>query len=128
MHGRAATDGLAADPSYGRARVELVAPGQDILSTARNGDYELRSGSSMAAAEVSGGLVLMAGARRDLGGAALRTALLAAARPTTLPVAAGALDVAAALRRVLPPGRWHSGLSATRARRAARRASSRLRG
>ena len=55
----------------------------------------------MAAAQVSGAAVLLASARPALGWAAMRSALLGSARPTSLPVAAGRLDVAGALRRVL---------------------------
>jgi len=106
---------LAPTASYGRISVDLAAPGEGILSTARTGGYELRSGTSMAAAQVSGALVLLASARPDLGWEALRTALLGAARPSALPVAAGRLDIAAALRRVLPPSRWRSQVSALRA-------------
>jgi subtilisin family serine protease len=101
--------------SFGRASVDLSAPGQDILATARGGSYELRSGTSTAAAQVSGALALMAGARPALGGEALRAALLAAARPSSLPVAAGALDIAAALRRVIGHGRSRSSVRAARA-------------
>jgi subtilisin family serine protease len=106
---------LAPTASYGRVSVDLAAPGEDILSTARGGGYELRSGTSMAAAQVSGALVLLASARPDLGWDALRGALLGAARPSALPVAAGRLDVAAALRSVLPGSRWRSQVSALRA-------------
>jgi subtilisin family serine protease len=106
---------LAPTASYGPISVDLAAPGEDILSTARGGGYELRSGTSMAAAQVSGALVLLASARPDLGWQALRAALLGGARPSALPVAAGRLDVAAALRTVLPAGRWRSRVSALRA-------------
>jgi subtilisin family serine protease len=92
--------GLAPRASFGRSTVDLCAPGQDILSTARGGGYELRSGTSTAAAQVSGALALLAGARPGQSGDALRTALLGAARRTSLPVAAGALDIGAALRRL----------------------------
>jgi subtilisin family serine protease len=95
---------LAPMASFGRASVDLAAPGQGILSTARGGGYELRSGTSTAAAQVSGTLALMAGAQPFLGGEALRAALLASARPSSLPVAAGALDVSAALRHLLGRG------------------------
>jgi subtilisin family serine protease len=107
---------LAPSASFGRASIDLAAPGQDILSTARSGGYELRSGSSMAAAQVSGAAVLLASARPDLGWEAIRAALLGSARPTALPVAAGRLDVAGALRRVLGAGRRRSQVSAKRAR------------
>ena len=86
---------LAPSASFGRSSVDLAAPGEEILSTARGGGYELRSGSSMAAAQVSGAAVLLASARPDLGWRGMRSALLGSARPTSLPVAAGRLDVAA---------------------------------
>src|SRR5512133_3259014 len=53
---------LARSASFGRSTVDLAAPGEEILSTARGGGYELRSGSSMAAAQVSGAAVLLASA------------------------------------------------------------------
>jgi subtilisin family serine protease len=95
---------LAADANYGRATVDLSAPGVGILSTGRGGRYEVRSGSSMAAAYVSGALAVLAGARPDLGWKALRDALLSSARPTRLPVAAGRLDIRRALAAVRPDG------------------------
>jgi subtilisin family serine protease len=99
---------LAPRASFGRTTVDLSAPGRDILSTARDGGYELRSGTSTAAAEVSGALALLAGARPALSGDALRAAVLGAARRTSLPVAAGALDIGAAMRRVLGRARARS--------------------
>jgi subtilisin family serine protease len=106
---------LAQSASFGRATIDLAAPGEEILSTARGGGYELRSGSSMAAAQVSGAAVLLASARPDLGWEGMRAALLGSARPTSLPVAAGRLDVAGALRRVLGARRARSQVSAERA-------------
>jgi subtilisin family serine protease len=105
---------LAPSASFGRSTVDLAAPGEDILSTARGGGYELRSGSSMAAAQVSGAAVLLASARPALGWPGMRSALLGSARPTSLPVAAGRLDVAGALRRVLGAKRGRSQVSAER--------------
>jgi subtilisin family serine protease len=103
---------LAPSASFGRASVDLAAPGEDILSTARGGGYELRSGSSMAAAQVSGAAVLLASARPGIGWEAMRAALLGSARPTSLPVAAGRLDVAGALRQVLGTRRTRSRVGA----------------
>jgi subtilisin family serine protease len=106
--GVAATDaggGLAAISDYGSG-ADIAAPGQDILSTALGGGYEWRTGTSMAAPQVTGALVLLAAARPSLDGAGLRDALLRGLRRTGLPVGAGALDVGAALRRVIPPGAW----------------------
>jgi subtilisin family serine protease len=106
---------LAPSASFGRASIDLAAPGEEILSTARGGGYELRSGSSMAAAQVSGAAVLLASARPNLGWEGMRAALLGSARPTSLPVAAGRLDVAGALRRVLGAPRRRPQVSAKRA-------------
>ena len=105
---------LAPSASFGRTTVDLAAPGEEILSTARGGGYEVRSGSSMAAAQVSGAAVLLASARPALGWAGMRAALLGSARPTSLPVAAGRLDVAGAVRRVLGIRRGRSQVSAER--------------
>jgi hypothetical protein len=68
----------------------------------------------MAAAQVSGAAVLLASARPALGWPGMRSALLGSARPTSLPVAAGRLDVAGALRRVLGAKRGRSQVSAER--------------
>jgi subtilisin family serine protease len=106
---------LAPSASFGRSSIDLAAPGEEILSTARGGGYELRSGSSMAAAQVSGAAVLLASARPNLGWSGMRSALLGSARPTSLPVAAGRLDVAGALRRVMGAARGRSRVSAKRA-------------
>jgi hypothetical protein len=69
----------------------------------------------MAAAQVSGALALLASAAPGLGWQSLRDALMGSARPSALPVLAGRLDVAAALARVVPAGRWRSKVSAERA-------------
>jgi subtilisin family serine protease len=87
---------------------DLAAPGEQILSTALGGGYEWRTGTSMAAPHVAGALVLLAAARPDLGGAALRDALLGATRRTGLPVATGGLDAGAALKAVIAPDTWKS--------------------
>jgi subtilisin family serine protease len=105
---------LSPRASFGRASVDLAAPGQDILSTARGGGYEFRSGTSTAAAQVSGALALLAGARPALGADALRGALLAAARRSSLPVASGALDIGGALRRIGARARSRSTVRAAR--------------
>jgi subtilisin family serine protease len=106
-----ATDGdslLAAFSNFGH-RVQLTAPGVDILSTARGDRFELRSGTSMAAPEVAAALALLRSARPDLPQADLRDALVQSARhPDTLlgRIGGGALDVAAALHRIVPEARW----------------------
>ncbi len=99
--------GLSDVSDYGPG-ADLAAPGEDVLSTAIDGGYEWRTGTSMAAPHVTGTLALMAAARPDLGGAALRDALLLGARRGTLPVENGALDAAVALRRIIAPGAWRA--------------------
>jgi subtilisin family serine protease len=81
--------------TYGRG-VTLAAPGAELLSIARGGGWELRSGTSMAAAVVSGTAALLAGANGRWRAPELRAALLRSARPGP-PVDAGALDAAGAL-------------------------------
>jgi subtilisin family serine protease len=85
---------------------DVAAPGEEILSTALGGGYEWRTGTSMAAPEVAGALVLLAAARPDLGAGGLRDALFTSARRSGLPVGAGALDIGAALRAVIAPSSW----------------------
>jgi subtilisin family serine protease len=98
--------GLSSVSDYGPG-ADVAAPGEQILATALGGGYEWRTGTSMAAPEVAGALVLLAAARPDLDGKGLRDALLAGVRHTGLPVSAGALDVGAALRGVIDPGAWN---------------------
>jgi subtilisin family serine protease len=97
--------GLSGVSDYGPG-ADVAAPGEEILSTALGGGYEWRTGTSMAAPEVSGALVLLAAARPDLSGDGLRDALLRGVRATGLPFAAGALDVGAALHGVIAPSAW----------------------
>jgi subtilisin family serine protease len=99
--------GLSSVSDYGPG-ADLAAPGEEILSTALGGGYEWRTGTSMAAPEVAGALVLLAAARPDLDGNGLRDALLAGVRHTGLPVSGGALDVGAALHAVIGAGAWKS--------------------
>jgi subtilisin family serine protease len=97
--------GLAAISDFG-AGADLAAPGEDILSTALGGGYEWRTGTSMAAPQVTGALVLLAAARPDLDAAGLRAALLAGTRRGLLDVETGALDAGAALRSVIDAATW----------------------
>lgn len=105
-------DGALSSVSDFGAGADLSAPGEDILSTALGGGYEWRTGTSMAAPAVSGVLALLAAARPDLDGAALRAALLTSARRIGLPVEAGALDAGAALQQVIRPADWRPAPSA----------------
>ena len=100
------TGAFASFSNRGVASVDIAAPGEDVLSTASDGGYELRSGTSMAAPLVSASLALMSAARPELDGTALRSALLGAARREGLLsgiLGAGALDTAAAVSAVAGP-------------------------
>jgi subtilisin family serine protease len=91
----------------GAGTVDMAAPGQGIVSTAMGGDYEIRSGTSMAAPHVAGALALLAAAAPDLGPDALQAAVVDSA--TRLgDVTDGALDIAGAMRRVVSSARWRS--------------------
>jgi len=93
--------------NYGNG-ADIAAPGEDILSTASDGGYEWRTGTSMAAPAVAGTLALLASARPDLDAAGLRNALYAGATKSGLPVGTGSLNAANALRQVIPADSWKS--------------------
>jgi len=61
--------------------VSVAAPGVEVLSTHPGGRFGVHTGTSMAAAHVSGVVALLLQARPDLGPAAVRQALEATARP-----------------------------------------------
>jgi subtilisin family serine protease len=75
--------------NYGPTSVDLVAPGEDILSLVPGGTYALGSGTSMAAPHATGVAALAASARPSLLGqaSALRKHLIRTAR--ALPAATG---------------------------------------
>jgi subtilisin family serine protease len=119
-------------PSFantGLNSVDLAAPGDTILSTARGSGYETRSGTSMAAPFVTASLALLSSARPDMSQAALRGALLSSA-PKRSALSGllggnggGGLDVGAAMHTILPGDLWHT-TSGADAAVAARSASS----
>jgi subtilisin family serine protease len=113
------TGGLSPSSDFGLG-ADVAAPGDGILSTAAGGGYEWRTGTSMAAAQVSGALALLAAARPDLSGPQLRDALYAGARHTALPVQAGRIDVGASLRMLIPSADWKAAPAAAAPRRRAR--------
>jgi subtilisin family serine protease len=103
--------GLLDFANRGLTTVDLAAPGDTILSTARASGYENRSGTSMAAPFVAGGLALLAAARPDMSQAALRGALMSSApRRGGLAglLGSGGLDVGAAMHAVLPGDMWRT--------------------
>lgn len=96
--------GLTTFSGYGHS-VDLAAPGEDVLSTARGGTYAETSGSSVAAAQTSGVIALLAAARPGSSPDQLRAALLAGTRPLKHDlgrVATGRLDAAGAMARLVP--------------------------
>jgi subtilisin family serine protease len=102
----AARDG-SLDPAsnYGPG-AELAAPGDDIVSTARGGTYQLRSGTSMAAAFVSGVAALVAAQHPGGGRTALVRSILAGARPGGPPRGVATLDAGGALRAADARAEW----------------------
>ena len=86
-------------------RVDLYAPGEGILSTARDGDYGVYRGTSMAAPHVAGTLALMESARPTADLTRLRGALGASASPAAIAAATTRrLDPVRAVDAVLPAG------------------------
>lgn len=75
--------------NYGATRVDLAAPGTDILSTARAGGYVKLSGTSMAAPYAAGAAALLLAFRPSLSLAELKNALLSTTDPSASPSLAG---------------------------------------
>ena len=69
-------DTLAPFSNYGANNVHLAAPGAAILTTALGNEYELRSGTSLAAAAVAGVAALALSAQPELSMDQLRSLLL----------------------------------------------------
>ena len=89
-----ADDGLAPYSNYGRANVDVAAPGTDILSTAPGDGVLSLSGTSMATPMVTGVAALTLAHHPWLSATGLKAALLDGARPLpslTGKVATGAL-------------------------------------
>jgi len=74
-------DHLAFFSNFGRTKVDLAAPGVDILSTLPGGTYGLSSGTSMATPHVSGIAALILGFAPDMPTASLRRRILDQAEP-----------------------------------------------
>ncbi len=69
-------DQLPGYANYGPATVDLAAPGDNIYSTLRNGQYGYLSGGSMASPQVAGAAALIASVNRNLTPAQLKTTIL----------------------------------------------------
>jgi subtilisin family serine protease len=78
--------------NYGRLTVQLAAPGGEILSSANDGGYVLKTGTSMAAPMVAGVAALAASVNPGIPAADLRAELMQNAARSPLPVAAGYVD------------------------------------
>jgi subtilisin family serine protease len=71
----------AAFSNYGQARVDLFAPGDDVLSTMPGGTTKAQSGTSMAAPVVSGVAALLMTYFPDLSAAQVKDLILRSVRP-----------------------------------------------
>jgi subtilisin family serine protease len=91
--------------------VNIAAPGTDIVSTSMSGGYELRTGTSMASAIVSGVAALVASQHPDWRWPQLRAAIIDSARHTGLPVAGGAAVDAGAAVAWTPPANFNARLT-----------------
>lgn len=87
------------DSSNFGATVNIAAPAEEILSTSLNDGYQTRSGTSMAAAHVSGVAALVLSANPHATNIEVQEKLIATAKPLFITefVGAGSLDAHAAL-------------------------------
>src|SRR4029079_503461 len=89
--------------AYGRASVDIAAPGEDVLTTEPGGGSARRSGTSYAHADVTGAAALLAAADPSASGSRLRAAILGSARRggrVDSAIAGGQLDATAPPRRL----------------------------
>ena len=94
---------LAPGSAFGRTSVDIAAPGDEVLASDLGGRFTRHSGTSFAAAYVTGAAALLAAAHPDAPASSLRAALIASSRRggrVDARVAGGELDAAAALRRL----------------------------
>jgi hypothetical protein len=100
------TGQLATYSNYGAASVDIAAPGTAILSTYPSDQYARQTGTSMAAAHVSGAAELVLAACPGLSTAQLKQALMTTVDPASslsaTVVSNGRLNVDSALRSCAP--------------------------
>jgi subtilisin family serine protease len=84
--------GISAYSNFGRLTVQVAAPGAEILSSANDGGWALKSGTSMAAPMVTGVAALAASVNPRISAVDLRAVLMQNATRSRLPVAAGYVD------------------------------------
>ncbi len=96
------TGGLAFFSNYGASTVDIAAPGLNMLSTFKNGDYAYLSGTSMATPIVTGAVALIASSDANLTTTQVKEHLLEAAtedsRMTDITVTGGRLHVSIPLQ------------------------------
>ena len=100
---------LGSFSNFGRNTIGLAAPGVDVLSSANDGGYELKSGTSMAAPHAAGVAALMAAMRPDLSASELRAQLLQNAGRASLPVSGGYLDALSSVVKVASASTYRLG-------------------
>ena len=100
---------LGSFSNYGRNTIGLAAPGVDVLSSANDGGYELKSGTSMASPHAAGVAALMAAMRSDLSASELRAQLLQNAGRSSLPVSGGYLDALSSVVKVASASTYRLG-------------------
>lgn len=90
---------MVVTPRWRKARALLAAPGMDILTTAPPEGYDFLSGSSLAAAQVSGVVALLKEKHPELSPAQIAEILQTSALPLTNPAAftVGQIDACAAM-------------------------------
>jgi subtilisin family serine protease len=100
---------LGSFSNFGRNTIGLAATGVDVLSSANDGGYELKSGTSMAAPHAAGVAALMAAMRPDMSAAELRAQLLQNAGRSSLPVSGGYLDALSSVVKVASASTYRLG-------------------
>jgi hypothetical protein len=93
---------LAAWSNFGRAGVDIAAPGTDLLTTIPNGSYAAFSGTSAASPVVAGTVALMRAVQPLAGLTQIRATLLDSAERSVVPVRTGELRAGRALAAFAP--------------------------
>ena len=93
---------LSSFSNYGKERVDIAAPGEDILTTQLNSSYNPYSGTSISAPLVSGAIALCVSSNPGISAAEAKAALLATAQKSEnlegRVASGGSLDVSSLIR------------------------------